>query len=172
MTFNVTIRNSADKSQWFLFPAALYDKPAAGREGAGIDGIELSSDAGHQVTVVTFMGTMKLQAEGAGGFKGVFLPAGAEVSIHGFGISYWGEPASPVPIKVVMADEITLGGIPVAQWMGKSLLSARTAEVKDLAVTASKPTQDLKELPLEIQKSGELAIADVLAKRCDRNGAR
>lgn len=172
MTFNVTVRNSADKAQWFLFPAALYDKPVAGRGGAGIDGIELFSDGEHRVTVVTFLGTMKLQADGAGGFKGVLLPAGAVVSIRGFGISYWGEPASSLPIKVVMADEITLGGTPVAQWMGEPLLSARTAEVKDLVVTASKPTQDMKEVPVEIKKSGELTIADALAKRCDKNSPR
>jgi hypothetical protein len=172
MAFKVTIRNSADKQQWFLLPAALYDKPVARREDAGIDGIELFSDAEHQVTVVTFMGTMKLQPEGAGGFKGVLLPAGAVVSIQGFGISYWGEPASPVPVKVVMADEITLSGVPVAKWMGKSLLSAKTADVKDLVRAGSKSTQDLKELPVEIKKSGEFTIADALAKRCDKNSPR
>lgn len=172
MTFNVTIRNSADKPQWFLFPAALYDKPVAGREDAGIDGIELFSDSQQRATVVWFMGTMKLQPEGAGGFKGLFLPAGAVVSVQGFEISYWGEPVSPVAIKVVMADEITLNGTPIKQWIGKPLLSAKTAEVKDLAVTASKPTPDLKELPLQIRKSGELTIADVLTKRCDKNGTR
>lgn len=172
MAFKVTIRNSADKPQWFLLPTALYDKPVAGREDAGVDGIELSSDAQHQLTVVTFMGTMKLQAEGAGGFRGVLLPAGAVVSLQGFRISYWGEPVSPVSIRVVMADEITLGGVPVAQWMGKSLLSAKTADVKELVITASKPTQDLNELPVEIKKSGEFTIADALAKRCDKNSPR
>lgn len=172
MTFNVTIRNSADKPQWFLFPAALYDKPQAERKGAGIDGIELLADAQRQVTVVTFMGTMKLQPEGAGGFKGALLPAGAVVSIQGFGINYWGEPGSPVPIKVVMANEIMFDGTPVEQWIGKPLLSAKTADVRDLVRAGSKSTQEMKEVPVEIKKSGELTIADALAKQCEKINPR
>jgi hypothetical protein len=172
MTFNLTVRNSADKPQWFLFPAALYDKPQPERKGAGIDGIALLADAQRQVTMIAFMGTMKLQPEGAGGFKGVLLPAGAVVSIQDFGISYWGEPVSPIPIKVVVADEIMLDGAPVAQWIGKPLLSAKSAEVRELARTGSKSTQDMKEVPLEIKKSGELTIADALAKQCEKNSGR
>jgi hypothetical protein len=166
LSFNVTVRNPADVPQWFLFPAALYDKPAAGRKGAGIDAIELFSDSQHQATVVWFMGTMKLQPEGAGGFKGLLLPPGAVISVHGFGISFWGEPVSPLPMKVVMADEVTIGGTPVEQWIGKPLLSAKTADVKDLDHAGSKSAEDLKELPVEIRKSGEITIPDALARSC------
>ena len=59
MSFNVTVRNTADKPQWFLFPAALYDKPGGERKDAGIDSIGLWADSQHQVTVVEFMGTLK-----------------------------------------------------------------------------------------------------------------
>src|SRR5215467_14986070 len=47
MSFNVIVRNTADKPQWFLFPASLYDKPANERKGAGIDVIQLFSDSQH-----------------------------------------------------------------------------------------------------------------------------
>ena len=167
MTFDVTIRNSADKPQWFLFPAALNEKAQEGRKNAGIDAIELFSDsAEHNVTVVYFMGTMKLQPESAGGFKGMLLPAGAIISVRGFEISFWGEPASPLPMQVVTADQITMDGVPVEQWVGQSLLSAKTADVKNLDRAGSKMANDLKELPVEISKSGEIMIADAMAKRC------
>jgi hypothetical protein len=120
MAFNVTVRNFADKPQWFLFPAALYDKAVGVRSSAGIDGIELFADSpDHKVTVVHFMGTMNLQPEGAGGFKGLLLPAGGVVSVHSLDIEFWGDPVPPVPMRVVIADQVTLGGVPVEQWMGK-----------------------------------------------------
>ena len=169
LSFNVTIRNTADKPQWFLFPASLYDKPVTGRKNAGINAVELLSDSPeHKVTVVDFMGTMKLQPSGAGGFKGVLLPAGAVVSIHGFGISFWGEPASPLPIHVVVADKMVIGGAEVGKWLGKDLLSAKNADVKDLQHAAgSRSTEDSRELPVKITKSSQLDVPDALAKRCE-----
>lgn len=167
MAFNVTVRNVAGKPQWFLFPAALYDKAEGIRSNAGIDAIELFSDSPEQkVTVVYFMGTMNLQPEGAGGFKGLFLPAGAVVSVHGLDIEFWGDPASPIPMRVVIADQVTIGGAPVEQWIGKKLLSAQTADVKDLERAGSKMAPELKELPVEITKSGEFEIADALKTKC------
>lgn len=170
MSFNVIVRNIADKPQWFLFPAALYDKPVGGRKDAGIDSIGLLADSKHQITVVEFMGTMKLQPEGAGGFKGLLLPPGAVVSVQGLGISFWGEPASPLSIKVVAADQVKIDGKPVDQWLGKTLLSASAAEVKDLERVSSKSSEGFKELPVEIQKSGEITIPDALARRCGTSG--
>jgi hypothetical protein len=168
MSFDIKVHNTADKPQWFLFPASLYDKPAGERKDAGINTIELFSDPQNQVTVVDFMGTMHLQPDGAGGFKGVFLPAGAEISIYGFGISFWGEPASPLAITVVTADQISIAGAPVEQWMGKQLLSARRADVKELQHAGSKSSDDSRELPVTIKKSGEMMIADALARSCNK----
>lgn len=169
LSFNVTMHNAADKPQWFLFPASLYDKAVTGRKNAGINTMELFSDSPeHKVTVVDFMGTMKLQPSGAGGFKGVLLPAGAVVTIHGFGMSFWGEPASPLPIHVVIADKITIGGAEIGKWLGKNLLSAKNADVKDLQRAAgSRSTKDNGELPVKITKSGEIDVPDALAKRCE-----
>lgn len=167
ISFNLTMRNSTDKPQWFLFPAALYEKAQEARKNAGIDAIELFSDSpDHKVTVVYFMGTMKLQPEGAGGFKGILLPAGAIISVRGFEISFWGEPASPVPVQVMLADHVTMDGSPVEQWVGKSLLSAKTADVRNLDRAGSKMANDLKELPVEITKSGEITITDAMGKSC------
>jgi len=168
LSFTLTVRNYADKAKWFLFPAALYDKPSGTRKDAGIDAVELFSDSEHKVTVAHFMGTMNLQPEGAGGFKGVLLPPGAVVTIHAFGISFWGEPVSPVSIRVVIADQITIGGTDLGEWLGKDVLSAKTADVRDLDLSGSKSTNDHRELPVEIAKSGEIDVADVLAGKCGK----
>ena len=170
MSFDVTVRSTADKPQWFLFPAALYDKPGGGRKDAGIDSIGLVSDSQRHVTVVEFMGTMKLQPDGAGGFKGLLLPPGAVVTVQRLGISFWGEPVSPLSIKVVTADQVKIDGKPVEQWLGKPLLSAKTAEVKHLNQIASKSSEGFKELPVEIQRSGEITIPDAMAQRCEMSG--
>lgn len=171
MAFNVTVRNLAGKPQWFLFPAALYDKAEGIRTNAGIDAIEMFSDSPEQkITVVYFMGTMNLQPEGAGGFKGLFLPAGAVVSVRALDIEFWGDLAAPLPMRVVMADQVTIGGVPVEQWVGKKLLSAQIADVKDLQHAGSKMAPELKELPVEVTKSGEFEIADALAKKCQDDG--
>lgn len=169
MAFNVTVLNFAGKQQWFLFPAALYDKAEGMRSNAGIDAIELFSDSPEQkVTLVHFMGTMNLQPEGAGGFKGLLLPAGAVVSVHGLDIEFWGDPVRPIPMRIVMADQVTIGGVPVERWVGRKLLSAQTADVKDLKSAGSKTAPEVKELPVEITKSGEFKIADALAKKCEK----
>jgi hypothetical protein len=166
LSFDVILRNRSDKPQWYLFPSALYDKPGGIRKNAGIAAIELLADSAHKVTVVDFLGTMNLQPEGAGGLKGILLPAKAVVSVHGFGIEYWGEPLSPLPLRVVIADRLKIGGTPVEQWVGKTLLSAKTADVKDLSIAASKEADDMKELSLDMARSGEVSIADALARNC------
>src|SRR5215467_760672 len=56
LSFNIVLRNTANKPQWFLFPASLYDKPQSARPDAGIDSIQLLSDSPeHKVIVVDFM---------------------------------------------------------------------------------------------------------------------
>jgi len=166
MSFDITLHNSADKPQWFLFPASLYDKPADEPKFAGINFIDLFSDSQRQVMVVVFWGTMHLQADGAGGFKGLLLPAGATVSVHNFGIRFWGELASPLAIKVVVADQIKISGTPVEKWLGKPLLSAKTADAKELRRAGSFPTPDMGELPVKIINSSEVIVPDAMAQRC------
>ena len=166
LSFDVTLRNSSAAPQWFLFPSSLYGQPHAARTNAGIDAIELFSDPSGSVTVVHFLGTMSLQPEGAGGFKGVLLPPNGSVSIHGFGISFGGEPAS-MPVRVVIARRISIGGVEVQQWLGRSALSADSADIKELVrARGSKSTPDSKELPVAIEESSEFTIADALQQPC------
>jgi hypothetical protein len=170
MSFDIKLHNSADKPQWFLFPASLYDKPVAERKGAGINGMDLLTDPQKQVMVVDFWGTMKLQPDGAGGFRGLFLPAGATVSVHNFRISFWGEPSSPLAIKVVLADEIKFMRNPIERTIGKKLLSANKADVKELRRVQSVPTPDMGEFPVDIKKSGEVMVPDAMAQKCAAQG--
>ena len=166
LSFNVTVRNDADRPQWFLFPASLYEKPQGAPANAGINAVELFTDPEHKVKLVNFMGTMKLQPEGAGGFKGVLLPPKAAVTIHGFGISFWGEPAS-LRMRVVVANKIMIDGEELSHWLGTDLVSAASADVKDLErARAAKSTPDSRELAVQIDRSGEFDIANALETRC------
>jgi hypothetical protein len=113
---------------------------------------------------------MKLQPDGAGGFRGLFLPAGATVSVHNFRISFWGEPSSSLAIKVVLADEIKFMRNPIERMLGKKLLSAKNADVKELRRVESVPTPDMGEFPLTIKKSGEVMVPDAMAQKCAAQG--
>jgi hypothetical protein len=165
MSFDITLHNFSDKPQWFLLPAALYDKPVAEHKGAGINGMNLYADSQRKIIVVDFWGEMHLQANGAG-FRGLFLPAGATFSIHNFMIRFMGEPSSPLAIKVVLADRIKFIGTWIEQWLAKRLLKAQTADVKELHSDGWYSAPDSGPFPVNIVKSGEFTLPDAMAQRC------
>lgn len=173
LSFNVTMRNQAKKAQWFLFPRALYEMAPGPPPQPGINGAEIFSTSAdhpqHKVMVAQFMGSIRLQPESAGGFQALLLPAGAVITIRDFGISFWGDNFSPLPLHVVIADEVMIGSVPADRWTVTGLLSARTADVstKEISIVRSKFTQRDNELPVTIQKSGEVTVANAVAKRCE-----
>lgn len=169
LSFNVTMRNPTDKPQWFLFPRALYEKTPAPQSQSGVDGAEIFSvTPGHNVTVAQFMGSIRLQPESAGGVQALLLPAGAVITIRDFGISFWGDNFSPLPIQVVIADQVKIGNVPAERWVGVRLRSAGSADVssKQIRMVRSKFTPHRNELPVTIQKSGEVNIANAMETSC------
>lgn len=172
LSFNVTMRNQAKKARWFLFPRAVYEKAPEPAPQSGIDGAEIfSTPVDHperKVTVAHFMGSIRLQPESAGGFQALLLPPGAVITIRDFGISFWGDNYSQLPIQIVIADQLMIGSIPADRWAGPGLLSTRSADVstKEIGMVRSKFTQRDNELPVTIQKSGEITVANAMAKRC------
>ena len=173
LSFNVTMRNPADKPQWFLFPRALYEKAPAPQSQSGVDGAEIFSVMpGHSVTVAQFMGSIRLQPESAGGVQALLLPAGAVITVRDFGISFWGDNFSSLPIQVVLADQVKIGNVPAERWAGIKLLSHRSADVssKKISMVRSKFTPRRNELPVTIQKLGEVNIANAMATSCAENG--
>ena len=168
LSFNVTMKNQAKKAQWFLFPRALNENEPGPPPQSGIDGAEIFSTTDRRVTVAQFMGSIRLQPESAGGFQALLLPAGAAITIRDFGISFWGDNFSPLPLKVVIADQVMIGSVPADRWTGR-LLSATSADVstKQIAMIRSKFTRRHDEVAVTIQKSGEITVANAVAKRCE-----
>jgi len=171
LSFNVTVRNLADKPQWFLFPRALYEKAAAPPERSGVEGVEIFSKLPeHSVSVAQFMGSIRLQPESAGGFQALFLPPGAVISIRDFSIRFWGDNFAPLPLHIVIATQVSLGKTPADRWAGPGvkLLSQKTAEVstRQITMVRSKFARRRTELPVAIEKAGEVTIPDALARTC------
>lgn len=172
LSFNVTMRNPADKPQWFLFPRALYEKAPAPQSQSGVDGAEIFSvTPRHSVTVAQFMGSIRLQPESAGGFQALLLPAGAVITIRDFGISFWGDNFTSLAVQVVLAEQVKIGSIPAERWAGDRLRSAGSADVssKQIRMVRAKFTSHRNELPVTIQKSGEVNIANAMASSCAGN---
>ena len=170
LSFNVTMRNLASKTQWFLFPRALYEHAPAAQSHSGVAGAEIFSvSPGRSVTVAQFMGSIRLQPESAGGFQALLLPAGAVITIRDFGISFWGDDFSSLSLQIVIAGQVMIGSLPADRWSGRRLLSANSADVssKQISMVRSKFTQRGNELPVIIQKSDEITIANAMAKSCD-----
>ena len=170
LSFNVTMKNPANKARWFLFPRALYENAPGPPPESGVDGVEIFSTSDRKVTVAQFMGSIRLQPESAGGFQALLLPPGGAITIRDFGISFWGDNFSSLSLKVVIADQVMIGSVPADRWTGaRRLLSATSADVstKQISITHSKFTQRHNEVPVTIQWSGEVTVANAMAKRCD-----
>lgn len=169
--FNITLRNQSDHQRWFLLPDALYSKPRAPRNG-GIDAVEVYAPMPPpRVSVARFTGTLRLQPESAGGFQALLLPAGATITIRRLTIELWGEIAevnNRLPIRLVIADHITIAGSPAMLWIGPDLLTDTKADVErdQFKAVHSRFTPDMKEIPVGIEGTQELTIANALATRC------
>lgn len=136
---------------------------------SGVDGIEIFSKLPERsVTVAQFMGSVRLQPESAGGFQALLLPAGAIISIRDFAIEFWGDNFSSLPLHVVIANQVNLGKMPADRWAQANLLSARSATVttRQITMVRSRFTPRRNEIPVTIDKAGEITIPDALAKRC------
>lgn len=169
LSFNITVRNLADKPQWFLFPRSLYEKPSGSAKPAGVDGVEVfSTSPDHSVTIAQFMGSIRLEPESAGGFQALLLPGGAAISVHDFVIHFWGDKFSPLPLHIVIADGVMLGQTPADRWARVDLLSHKSADVnsRDLRMVRSRSTKGRNEIPVTINKTGEITVPDALAKSC------
>jgi len=169
LTFNVTMHNLAARTQWFLWPRSLYEQTPGPMKENGVNGAEIFAAPERKVMVAQFLGSIRLQPRSAGGFQALLLPAGATVTVRDFGIHFWGDNFSPLPIQVVIADHVLIGSVPVDRWAGVNMLSARSADVSSRQITMvrSKFTRRRNELPVTVQKSGEINVANALAKSCE-----
>jgi len=105
LSFDVSLRNPGPKARWVLLPNSVGSSRSGGVRG---------------VTVWELPGSPAAwlwELEGAGGGWAVRLPPGGEATLRGWGLESWHSPIlQAVSIEVVLADELLLGGEPVARW--------------------------------------------------------
>jgi hypothetical protein len=145
LELDVSLRNHADRARWFLLPAAV------GKGQRPMD----SSVFG--VTVLAFPGTGKVDVArfaGAPGFYALHLPAGAEVEIRALQLRATGDlPANPLPLEIITADTLTIGGQTPAAWTKVGQTSDPRVDVTQKGATRvlEYTTPDLKDVPVELQ---------------------
>lgn len=158
LLFDITLRNSAAAPRWFLLPAELT--LTAKTPTGGVDGVEVFSLSGQgRVVLGRFQGSAACQA--------LLLPAGAVVTIHRFSIQFWEEdqPKAPVPVEVVIARELTVGGEPATAWFGESPTSDTQAEVSADSPQrlGARHTPDRHEVPFTIVEDRRVSLQVRLA---------
>ena len=151
---DVTLRNAEKTPRWFVLPARLPAEAEAAT--GGVTGVEVFDASGEGRAVLgKFLGTA--------GFQAVLVAAGGEVKLSKVGIAVW-PPASakgPLAIEVIIAKEITVGGLPAEKWFGA------TSPVSDARVTGdaskakragSKMTEDRDEVPVVFSEDRRITL--------------
>jgi hypothetical protein len=167
--FNVILRNRSDHPRWFLLPAGLYAEPNGPSAEGLVDVVEVRAVAPPaNVKIATFMGSTRLQPESAGGFQALLLPARAVINLSNLQIRFWGETTGLVPVTLVMADQLTVAGVPAAEWLGRDLLTDAHANVEDNAeniIFAKRPAPG-ETLPVKIQGTEDFSVLNALSISC------
>lgn len=148
MQLDVVLRNSKAAPRWFLLPKSNQ------APSGGVDVLEVYELTGKGRAVVgRFLGRA--------GFQALLLPPGAEVRLHNFPLSYWGErPHGTLPLEVITASDFSIGGQPARSWFAADPASAPGADVsEDKARAIGKhKTADGKEAPVSFTDEERLKI--------------
>jgi hypothetical protein len=119
--FDVTVRNDGSEPRWAILPDTL-SRPLGGGEPAPVYSIDVYELAGTGRAVVAhFLGDQ--------GFYALFMPASAEVALHGFPIPYWGELPDSVELELTMAEALLVDGAPAEARFRIDLRSEPGAQV-------------------------------------------
>jgi hypothetical protein len=145
MLFDVTLRNTAAEARWFVLPSLLTVswQPPSG----GVHTLQIYDVTGKGRAVLgSFIGN--------GGFHALLVPAGGTLTVHELPISLWEEkqPEGPVPVEVIIAKSITLGGETIESWFPSDPTSDSDADVRDRKMTASKKQPNLSEAAVVIDE--------------------
>jgi hypothetical protein len=151
-----------------LLPLGFYEQATRYNNDGGIEAIEVLAAKKQQLKLVRFRGKFRILPEvatDAGGFQGILLPAGATVFVHNLFIEFWGRPKGPLPVTVVLARGITIGGEAVEHRL-RIRLESKTGTAESFFLSDSWHTADGGEVPAAVMRTGQFLIPDVLAKRC------
>jgi hypothetical protein len=163
LSFDVVLRNDLAESRWFLLPKSIYRDQAQLTGKGGVDVLEVFAPKGKgRVIIGEFLGT--------GGFQATLLSAGSEVHLRRFRISFWGDLPDKVPVEVVIAKSLTIGGEPASDWFGLDPTSSAKVDVSELAQdinrqVRTKHTADNKEVPTQVQEDQRLNVSVAINQR-------
>ncbi|HWU90213.1 MAG TPA: hypothetical protein VN253_23275 [Kofleriaceae bacterium] len=141
----MSLHNTADRARWFLLPAAVAK------------GQRAMDTSVFGVTVLAFPGTKKVNVArfaGAPGFYAVRLPAGAEVTLRGLKLRATGDlPPNPLPLEVIAADVLTIGGQPPVAWTKVDPTCDQRVDVTQKGATRvlEYTTPDLKDVSVGLE---------------------
>lgn len=155
---DVTLRNAEKTPRWFVFPGRLpADEEAA---NGGVTGVEVFDASGEGRAILgKFLGTA--------GFQAVLVAAGGEVKLGRLGIPVWRTSSAkgPVAFDVIVAKEITVGGLPAAKWFGATSPVSDTRASGDASKAkraGSKMTDDRSEVPVVIAEDRRVPLEVVV----------
>ncbi len=121
--FDVLLRNDRSGPRWFLLPTSLGENQAPIGGKGGIDGVQVVEPQGKgHVVIGQFFGT--------GGFRALLLPAGAEVRLRRFPISFWGELPDNIEFEMVVAKEFKIEDRTANMWFGANSVCSDGADVE------------------------------------------
>ncbi len=122
LLFDITLRNHHSNPHWFILPSnlTLNSKP----EKAVVEGLEVFELNGlGRVVIGHFLGSPAFQA--------LLLPGGAEIKLHNFPISFWGELPQILSVDVVTATQLSIGDQLAETWFGINPTSDLRADVRN-----------------------------------------
>lgn len=151
LDLEVVLRNPRSEPRWFVLPKGLPKDGA----GGGVDAVEARAYGGGKGRAVVgeFMGT--------GGFQGVLVPAGGEVRLRHFPLTYWGQPPDPLEFDAVVASQITVGGEPASAWFAQDPTSDAHVDATDAEgkVLVSRKAPDNKEAPVSLTEESRVKLS-------------
>jgi hypothetical protein len=160
--FDVVLRNNRTEPRWFLLPNNLPAAASVAAKG-GVDKVEVFAPQGAgRVIIGHFLGT--------GGFQALLLPAGAEVRLRHFPISYWGDLPDQLQVEVVMAKHLTVGGESAEAWFGVNPSSSVSADIAESAEdwkrqVSSRATPDNREVATFADEDSRIKLQASLSEK-------
>ncbi len=160
MFFDVVLRNHRAESRWFLLPSNLGTVTAASQ--GGVDTLEVYAPRGTgRVPVGRFLGR--------GGFQALLLPAGAEVRLRLFPVSFWGDLPDQLQIEVVTAKRLTVGGEEAAVWFGVDPATSVKADIaenpRSWTHVSSRSTPDGREVAVLVEEDDRIKLQVPLGEK-------
>jgi hypothetical protein len=160
--FDVLLRNDRSGPRWFLLPGNLgpNQSPIGGK--GGIDGVQVVEPQGKGYVVIG-------QFFGTGGFRALLLPAGAEVRLRRFPISFWGELSDKIEFEMVVAKEFKIEDRTANMWFGANSVCSDGADVEvtpsnKVKSRGSKHTTDNKESQPTIEEDERIKLQAQITK--------